>query len=171
MIQCNSRNYLFMPTRNARLYSLALLLGDFATLLGAFSLAYIVRVQFDPRPLVAEIHGADFLYTSLLLIPFWIIAFASLGLYSSKVYTRRLAEIGRLFIGSVIGILIVLGYAFVANQPVFPARLVAVYAFVGSFVALAIAREIIRQVRTLLFRYGHGVSRVLIIGTTEAVAD
>ncbi len=160
-----------MPTRNARLYSLALLLGDFATLLGAFSLAYIVRVQFDPRPLVAEIHGADFLYTSLLLIPFWIIAFASLGLYSSKVYTRRLAEIGRLFIGSVIGILIVLGYAFVANQPVFPARLVAVYAFVGSFVALAIAREIIRQVRTLLFRYGHGVSRVLIIGTTEAVAD
>lgn len=160
-----------MPTRNARLYSIALILGDILTLLAAFTLAYIVRVQFDPRPLVAQIHGVDFIYSSLMLIPFWILAFATLGLYSSKIYARRLAEIGRLFIGCIIGILIILGYAFVMDEPVFPARLVAVYAFIGSFVALVIAREVIRQVRTLLFRYGRGVSRVLIIGTTEAVAD
>ncbi len=160
-----------MPTRNARLYSIALILGDFLTLFAAFTLAYVVRVQFDSRPLVAQIHGVDFIYSSLVLIPFWIVAFASLGLYSSKVYARRLAEVGRLLIGSVIGILIVLGYSFVVDEPVFPARLVAVYAFVGSFVSLVIAREIIRQVRTLLFRYGRGVSRVLIIGASEAVAD
>lgn len=160
-----------MPTRNARLYSIALILGDFLTLLAAFTLAYIVRVQFDGRPLVAQIHGVDFIYTSLALIPFWILAFMSLGLYSSKIYSRRLAEMGRLFIGCIIGILIVLGYAFVADTPVFPARLVAVYAFIGSFVSLVVAREIIRQIRTLLFRYGRGVSRVLIIGTTETVAD
>lgn len=160
-----------MPTRNARLYSIALILGDFLTLLAAFTLAYVVRVQFDSRPLVAQIHGIDFIYSSLVLIPFWILAFASLGLYSSKVYARRLAEIGRLLIGSIIGILIVLGYSFVMDEPVFPARLVAVYAFVGSFVSLVVAREIIRQIRTLLFRYGRGVSRVLIVGATEAVAD
>lgn len=160
-----------MPTRNARLYSIALIVGDFLTLLAAFSLAYIVRVQFDPRPLVAQIYGVDFVGTAMLLIPFWLIAFASLGLYNSKVYARRLTEIGRLFIGSIIGILIVLGYAFVVDQPVFPARLVAVYAFAGSFLALVLAREIIRQIRTLLFRYGRGVSRVLIIGTSEAVGD
>ncbi len=160
-----------MPTRNARLYSIALVIGDFVTLLAAFTLAYVLRVQFDTRPLVAEIHAIDFLNTSLLLIPFWMIGFASLGLYSSKVYARRLAEVGRLFVGCVIGILIVLGYAFVASQPIFPARLVAVYAFGGSFASLVITREVIRQVRTLLFRYGRGVSRVLIIGTTDAVAD
>ncbi|HKX23919.1 MAG TPA: sugar transferase [Candidatus Saccharimonadales bacterium] len=160
-----------MPTRNARLYSIALIFGDILTLLAAFTLAYVVRVQFDPRPLVAQIHGIDFIYSSMALIPFWILAFATLGLYSSKIYARRLAEIGRLFIGCIIGILIILGYAFVMDEPVFPARLVAVYAFIGSFVSLVVAREIIRQVRTLLFRYGRGVSRVLIIGTTEAVAD
>jgi exopolysaccharide biosynthesis polyprenyl glycosylphosphotransferase len=160
-----------MPTRNARLYSIALILGDFLTLLAAFSLAYIVRVQFDSRPLVAQIYGVEFLKTSLVLIPFWIFAFANLGLYDSKVYTRRLTEIGRLFIGSIIGILIVLGYAFMVDTPVFPARLVAVYAFIGSFASLVVTREIIRQVRTALFRYGRGVSRVLIIGATEVVAD
>jgi exopolysaccharide biosynthesis polyprenyl glycosylphosphotransferase len=160
-----------MLTRNARLYSIALILGDFLTLLAAFTLAYVVRVQFDSRPLVAQIHGVEFIYSALTLIPFWILAFATLGLYDSKVYARRLTEIGRLFIGSIIGILIVLGYSFVMDEPIFPARLVAVYAFIGSFVSLVVAREIIRQVRTLLFRYGRGVSRVLIIGTSEAVAD
>lgn len=160
-----------MLTRNARLYSIALIIGDFLTLLAAFTLAYVVRVQFDSRPLVAQIHGVEFIETALLLIPLWILAFATLGLYDSKIYSRRLTEIGRLFIGSVIGILIVLGYSFLVDEPVFPARLVAVYAFAGSFLALVVAREVIRQVRTLLFRYGRGVSRVLIIGTTEAVSD
>ncbi len=160
-----------MPTRNARLYSIALIIGDFLTLLAAFTLAYVVRVQFDTRPLVAQIHGADFIQSAMVMIPFWLIGFASLGLYDGKVYARRLAEIGRLFLGSIVGILIVLGYAFIVNEPVFPARLVAVYAFVGSFVAVVLSRECIRQVRTLLFRYGRGVSRVLIIGTTDAVAD
>lgn len=160
-----------MPTRNARLYSIALLIGDFLTLLAAFTLAYVVRVQIDNRPLVADIRAADFLVTSLLLVPLWIAAFASLGLYKSQVYARRLTEIGRLLIGCLIGILIVLGYSFIVDEPVFPARLVAVYAFAGSFVALIFAREIIRQIRTLLFRYGRGVSKVLIIGTSEAVGD
>lgn len=160
-----------MPTRNARLYSIALILGDFITLLAAFSVAYIVRVQFDPRPLVAEIRALDFLNTSLAIIPLWLVAFASLGLYDSKVYARRLTEIGRLFIGSIIGILIVLGYAYITDEPIFPARLVAAYAFFGSFLALVIAREFIRQLRTLLFRYGRGVSRVLIIGTSNVVSD
>lgn len=160
-----------MPTRSARLYSIALLTGDFFTLLIAFILAYIVRVQFDHRPLVAQIHGLEFLGNALVLIPLWLIAFASLGLYSSRIYTKRLVEAGKLFIGSSIGILIVIGYAFVVDQPVFPARLVAVYAFAASFLLLVFCREFLRQIRTTLFRYGKGISRVLIIGTSAAVSD
>lgn len=160
-----------MPTRNVRLYSIALLIGDFLTLLAAFVLAYVIRVQVDDRPLVNEVYAVDFFITSLTIIPFWIAAFAFLGLYSSTIYNKRLAEIGRLLIGSMVGILIVLGYAFVIDQPVFPARLVAVYAFVGSFVLLVIAREFLRQLRSLLFRYGFGIKRVLLIGTSEAVRD
>lgn len=160
-----------MPTRNVRLYSIALVLGDFFILLAAFILAYIARVQIDNRPLVNEIPAVDFFVTSLTIIPFWLAAFAFLGLYSGRVYNKRLSEIGRLFIGSLIGILIVLGYSFIIDQPVFPARLVAVYAFFGSFIMLVIGRELLRQLRSLLFRYGIGIKRVLLIGTSEAVRD
>jgi exopolysaccharide biosynthesis polyprenyl glycosylphosphotransferase len=160
-----------MPTRSARYYSIALILCDFLTLLLAFGLAYIVRVLIDHRPLVAEISRDQFLTTSLLLIPLWLIVFGFLGLYSNRIYSKRLAEWGRLFVGAVIGILIVIGYSFVIDQPVFPARLVAVYAFFGSFVLLILGREVLREVRTLLFRFGKGISRVLIIGNNAATRD
>lgn len=160
-----------MPTRSARLYSLALIFGDSFVLLLAFVLAYVLRVQFDHRPLVQNISALSFLETSIVLIPFWILEFAFLGLYSSRVYSKRLAEWGRLAIGSFIGILIVLGYSFVVDSPVFPARLVAVYAFVGSFVLLLFGRQLARTIRVIMFRFGKGVSRVLIIGNTAATKD
>lgn len=160
-----------MPTRSARIYSLFLLLGDFVTLLSAFMIAYAVRVKFDTRPLVQNIDPQVFFTTFLLIVPFWLIVFASLGLYRPVVYTRRLSEIGRLFIGAFIGILIVLGYAFVMDQQVFPARLVAVYAFISSFILLVIAREFLRLFRTLAFRYGKGISRVLLVGNSAATQD
>lgn len=160
-----------MPTRSARLYSLALLFGDVFVLLLAFTLAYTVRVIFDKRPLVEQISSNDFLRTALIIIPLWIIVFGFLGLYGSRIYNKRLTEWGRLLVGSFIGILIVLGYSYVINAAVFPARLVAVYAFVGSFVLLVIGREVARFVRTVLFRFGKGVSRVLIIGNTPATKD
>ncbi len=160
-----------MPHRNVRLYSLALVLGDFLILLAAFSFAYILRVQIDSRPLLNEVYAVDFFITSLTLIPLWIIIFANLGLYQSNIYNRRLVEFGRLAIGSLIGILIVIGYAFIIDEPVFPARLVAVYAFFGSFIFLTVGREVLRQVRTLLYRYNIGIRRVLLIGTSKTIAD
>lgn len=160
-----------MPTRSARFYSIALIIMDFCVLLAAFTLAYVVRVQFDPRPLVAQVSGVEFLQTAFVLIPLWIIVFALLGLYTSTIYSKRLAEWGRLFVGAVIGILIVIGYSFIIDAPVFPARLVAVYAFGGSFIALIVGREVLRGVRALMFRFGHGISRVLIIGNSPATRD
>ncbi len=145
--------------------------GDFITLLAAFSLAYILRVQIDPRPLVAQVGAVDFFLTFLWIVPLWLFVFASLGLYSPLVYTRRLSEAGKLLIGSFIGILIVLGYAYVSNQIVFPARLVAVYAFAGSFLLLILDREVLRLLREMLFRYGKGISRVLLIGNSDATKD
>lgn len=160
-----------MPTKTARTFSLALIVGDFVTLLAAFSIAYIIRVQLDPRPLLADVPAVDFFLTFLAIAPFWIIVFGALGLYNSLVYSRRLVEMGKLFIGSIIGILIVIGFAFVIDEPILPARLVAVYSFIAAFVLLVIERELARQIKSLLFRFGIGISRVLIIGNSDATKD
>lgn len=160
-----------MPTKNARSYSIALIIADFIILVFAFSLAYIIRTQFDARPLVDEVYAVDFLISAIILAPMWQVAFWFLGLYKSSTYSKHLTEIGRLFLGAFIGILLILGYSFVIGRPVFPARLVAVYAFVSAFVLLVVNREFMRQLRTYLFRAGVGINRVMVIGNSEATAD
>lgn len=160
-----------MPTRNNKFYSLILIVVDTFVLLAAFTLAYILRVQYDPRPLLANIHAYDYLYAFLIIIPFWILVFATLGLYKPSTYNRRLIEWAKIGIGSFIGILLVIGWQYTSGQEIFPARLVAVYAFVGSFILTVTGREILRYIRSLMFRYGKGVRRVLIIGASGATAD
>lgn len=160
-----------MPVKTVRLYTFALLIADSLAVLLAFSAAYILRVQLDSRPLVNEITALDFLNTFLMLLPFWVIMFWAIGLYSPQVYQRRLTEYGKLFVASFLGILIVIGYAFIIDEPVFPARLVAVYAAIFVFLLLLMFREILRTIRDTLYIYNIGVQRVMIIGNNEATAD
>lgn len=160
-----------MPSKNAKLYSLFLLFADVIVLMLAFTIAYILRVQNDPRPLLVPVYAETFLLSFLAIVPFWILTFASLGLYSSTTYNRRLVEWTKIAIGSLIGILLVIGYEYVSGERVFPARLVAAYALVGSFGLLVFERELMRGLRSLLFRFGRGTSRVLIIGNSSATKD
>lgn len=160
-----------MPTRNTKFYSFILVIGDFVILLAAFTIAYIARVQIDDRPLVAPVFALDYIQTVLTILPLWIIAFAYLGLYSADIYSRRLMEWSRIAVGVLIGILLVIGWEYLSQKHIFPARLVAAYALAGSFVLVVFGRELVRLTRTLMYRFGRGISRVLIIGNSPATLD
>jgi exopolysaccharide biosynthesis polyprenyl glycosylphosphotransferase len=160
-----------MPTKNTRLYSLLLVLADMAVLLIAFTLAYIVRVHYDPRPLLAPVYAADYAEAFVAIVPIWIIIFASLGLYNPSTYNRRLVEWSKIALGAFIGVLVIIGWEYISEKHFFPARLVAWYALAGSFLLLLIEREVFRIVRGLLFRFGRGISRVLVIGNSAATKD
>lgn len=160
-----------MPTRNTKFYSLILILGDFFVLLAAFTVAYITRVQLDDRPLVAPVYAVDFLWTALTILPFWILIFAIIGLYQANIYNRRLVEWSRIIIGCFIGILFIIGWEYVTEEHLFPARLVVVYVLLGSIALVILERELIRAFRSMMYRFGRGVSRVLVIGNSEATRD
>lgn len=160
-----------MNRRNSKLYSFTLMLVDALVLIAAFVIAYIARVQLDTRPLVYQIPAYDYLYTFLLLVPFWIAIFGLIGLYQPKTYNRRLVEWSKILIGCFLGILLVIGWEYASEAALFPARLVPVYALVGSFILIVVVREIMRLIRTISFRYGKGVKRVLLIGSTGAISD
>lgn len=160
-----------MPSKNTKFYSVILMTADFFVLLLAFTAAYILRVQMDNRPLVNPIYAFDYLVMAMTILPLWIAVFASLGLYSSHIYNRRLAEWGKIAVGSLVGILVIIGWEYITTENFFPARLVAFYALGISFVLVLIERELMRLLRSIAFRYGIGISRVLIIGSNEATAD
>lgn len=160
-----------MSRRNSKLYSFILILIDALVLVATFVLAYVARVQYDPRPLLQNIYAYDYLFAFLLIVPFWIFVFAILGLYHPRTYNRRLIEWSKIAVGSFIGILLVIGWEYISDKSIFPARLVAFYALIGAFGLIVIEREILRFIRTVRFRYGRGTKRVLLIGSSSATSD
>ncbi len=146
-------------------------MGDFLALVSAFVLAYILRVSVSHRPIAEQVHSATYLEIFLILLPFWILIFALLGLYSSSIQEKRFSELGRLLIGSFIGLLFVIGYAYAYSRPVFPARMVPVYGFTLAFVFLVIFRNLARWVRASLFKYDIGITNILVIGNTKVAAS
>jgi exopolysaccharide biosynthesis polyprenyl glycosylphosphotransferase len=160
-----------MIRKNTKFYSLILVLFDTIVILGSFLLAYVIRVRLDHRPLLSTVYGIDYLHAFLIIVPIWILIFAALGLYRSSTYNRRLVEWAKIAIGSFIGILLIIGWQYVSNKTILPARLVAVYGLIAAFSLIVIEREILRLIRSLLFRYGKGVSRVLLVGSSEATKD
>ena len=127
-----------MSRRNSKLYSFTLILIDALVLITTFVLAYIARVQYDPRPLLHNIYAFDYLFAFVLIVPVWIFIFAVLGLYQPSTYNRRLAEWAKIAIGTFIGILLVIGWEYVSDKTIFPARLVAAYALIGAFILIVI---------------------------------
>ena len=160
-----------MPSKNTKLYSLILMAADLIVLAIVFFVAYYVRTQLDTRTLLHMVYAWDYILGFMVIAPIWILIFASLGLYTSSVYGRRLIEWSRILLGSFIGILLVIGWEYATNVHIFPARLVALYVLIGSALTIILVREILRDIRTELFRYGRGVSRVLIIGNSAATSD
>jgi exopolysaccharide biosynthesis polyprenyl glycosylphosphotransferase len=156
-----------MKSNASLFYSLVLVVGDFLALVAAFGAAFILRGPLSAAPVPNPIPAITYLQIFLLLLPFWILIFALLGLYTNTIHEKRFAELGRLLVGSFIGLLFVTAYAYIENRPIFPAKMVPVYGFALGFIFLIIFRNIARAARAKLFNYGIGITNILIVGNTK----
>jgi len=160
-----------MEKRNSKHYSLVLLCWDFITLVAIFCLAYLVRVKLDTRPLLYDVFVKEYLVAMIVIIPFWIATFAILGLYKNDIFRRRLFEYGRVILGSVLGILSVIGWEYTTQIYIFPARLVALYVLFGAIGTLLVVRELIRQLHKYNLRRNRAYERVMLVGSTSTTTD
>lgn len=165
---------LYMRNNASLIYNAVLVTGDFLALVAAFVAAFLLRVRLDvglAQGEVPPISGKAFIGAFLVILPFWILIFALLGLYNSSIYEKRFKEFGRLLIGSFFGLLFVVFWNFLSSESIFPARLVPIYGFVFGFVFLLIFRNLARFVRTQLFRRKTGLTRVLLVGNNETTRE
>lgn len=149
------------------LYNIALILSDSLAIMAAFSVAYILRVQVDTRPLLNTISARDYILIYLAVLPFWLSIMATFKLYKRSFYHRFIKEFTALFAASAIGIMGLITLDFALAKPLFPARLVPVYAFGLSLGFLWFGRLILRLIKHFAARSGKGLTRVLIIGNGE----
>lgn len=156
-----------MKSNASLLYSLVLIIGDFMALVAAFVGAYILRGYLSNVPVAHPIASSTYVGAFFLLLPFWILFFALLGLYNNSIQEKRFNELGRLFIGSFVGLLFVISYGYAVNRNIFPSRLVPVYGFTLAFAFLLIFRNLAREIRAYLYRYDIGITNLLIVGNTK----
>ena len=160
-----------MKNNSSLAYNVCLVIGDALAITLAFTIAYVLRVSLSTVPISAEVASRNYISILVSLLPFWILIFALLGLYNAKVYDNRFSEIGRLAVGTFVGILFVISYSYITNTAIFPARLVTLYAFGLALVLVFLFRTIARGIRRELFRFNIGINNVLIVGNTPVTSE
>ena len=159
-----------MKSNASLVYNLFLVAGDFLALVAAFVGAFLIRAE-STVPVAHPISGHTYFYVFLSVLPFWILIFGLLGLYNSSIYERRFSEFGRLLMGSFIGMLFVIFWNFISVKPIFPAKLVPIYGLGLAFLFLVIFRNIARLIRTELFGFNIGLTRIAIVGSNAMTRE
>ncbi len=159
-----------MKSNASLVYNLFLIVGDFLALVAAFVGAFVIRAQ-SATPVAHPIGARTFVYVFLTVLPFWILIFALLGLYNSNIYEKRFSEFGRLLVGSFIGMLFVVFWNFISVNPIFPAKLVPIYGFILAFLLLVLFRNVARLIRTELFGFNIGLTRIALVGSSPVTRE
>lgn len=160
-----------MKNNASLIYSVFLLFGDFIALIAAFAAAYVLRFHYFDDGKVAIVGGENFLTAIVSILPVWLLVHAFIGLYRQEVYEKRFVELGRLLVGAFLGTLLIIGYDFLSDDQLLPGRLVPLYALLLGFLLLAVFRTFARSFRHILYRFGGGVSNILIVGDTRVSED
>lgn len=160
-----------MKSNASLIYGLILVLGDALALVAAFVLAYVLRSQFTNVPVAHPVEGISYLKIFVLLLPFWTLVFALMGLYSNTIQEKRFIELGRLLIGSFIGLLFVTAYDYFSNSVLFPSKLVPIFGFGLAFIFLVVFRNLARALRGWLFTYNIGITNLLLVGNTKITVE
>jgi len=155
-----------MKNNASLVYNFCLVIGDFLALVAAFVGAFVLRAE-SSVPVAHPRSAHTYVIVFLTLLPFWILIFALLGLYNHTIYERRFAEAGRLLIGSFTGMLFIIFWNFLSVNPIFPAKLVPIYGFILAFLLLLIFRNVARRIRTELFGFNIGLTKVILVGNTD----
>lgn len=159
-----------MKSNASLIYNFFLVVGDIIAVLLSFIAAFIIRSSSN-ADVAHPIAGEEYALIVLALLPVWILSFGLLGLYNANIYERRFAEVGRLAVGSSIGVLAMVFWDYMSLQTIFPAKLVPLYGVGLAFVLLICFRNIVRIARTLSFRYGVGLSNIVIVGNTPVTKE
>lgn len=151
-----------------RLFLAALVICDFLMTGIAFRLSYYLRFE---KPLFFfrqdVLTSFDF-YQSLVfvLIPLWLLVFASMGLYNRKNLLGGTQEYAQVFNSSIIGMFLVITAGFLLPGFIF-ARGWLIMAWGFAFLLTAIGRFVLRRLVYLLREHGYYLSPAVIVGAND----
>lgn len=156
--------------QSSLVFTIMLVVGDVLAVLSAYIAAYIIRVSLDHTPITHAVSASGYFQSLLILLPFVILLFSLIGTYYGKPQ-KKLAQMGRLLVGSFGAMLFMISIDYFANQPIFPAKLVPVYGLALSVIFLTVVRALLYGIRRWRRRKDIGVQTVMIVGDNDIAKD
>lgn len=155
--------YHMKKSRHSLTFSLALVVADVVAILGAYSVAYILRVKLSDAPIVNYVAARPYFLSLLALLPFIVLFFSLIGSYTSKPQ-RKSVQVTRLLVGAFGAMLFLVTLDYFYVETIFPAKLVPLYALGLSILFLTIARGSLYTGRWLWWRRDGNLQNVVIVG-------
>ncbi len=151
-----------MRSRTSLRFVAALIIGDILAILGAYSIAYIIRMKVITDPVQVFVSARAFFGSLLFLLPFNLIIFRLIGMYRQQY--NVLSMIGRVFIGACLAMLFMVAVDYFQINPIFPAKKIPVYGFLLSIFLLSITRGTLYGIRYIYHKTSSTLPKVLVIG-------
>ena len=152
-----------------RAYISGLIVSDLFFTFAAFVIAYWIRfsVHIPLFEADARISRPFYDHVMLAVIPFWLLIFAAMGLYSKSKLLGGTQEYAALFNATTLGMFIIISARFTFPTALILARGWVVIAYVLTFFLTASSRFLMRRAVFRLRARGLFRSRALIIGINE----
>lgn len=148
-------------------YSLLLVPVDALTLFLAGLAVWYLRFETDFLGLnAADFTFEDFLLAALIVIPIYLILFATARLYIDHRDTRFIDEVFRVALAVSTGTLALIVILFL-RQEVETSRFLVLATWVLAIFLVSLGRYIVRLVERYRRKRGHGIHRVVIIGDND----
>lgn len=156
-----------MKGRASLLYIILLMIGDALAVIGAYSVAFILRVKISDAPVINAVAADTFLQSLLILLPFNILIFSAVGLYRTLRNDTLAATAGKLLLGAFLAMLFMVFIDYFHPATIFPAKKVVLYGFGLSIAFLALERSLLALAKWWRHRGNVGLPSVLVIGDNE----
>ena len=145
-------------------FNIILIPLDILAILLGFSISYYTRKHLDPFEIIYIPPLWDYLKYIALFLPMWIFVFTISGLYNIK--SNR--KVGTFFYKTLVAVptalMIFISIIFFTKDEFF-SRLVIIYSLFFILGTTLLFRLTVWIIQKILYRYGVGVKRILVIGT------
>jgi exopolysaccharide biosynthesis polyprenyl glycosylphosphotransferase len=151
--------------RSELVFNIVLIPIDCVMILLAGIVSFYFRQYSQPiiGPVIFQITVSDLLKASWFIVPPLIIIFAFLGLYNLKGTRSFLFQIGKVFVGVSLGLLLVI-LLFFFDQTIFPSRFIILSTWLLGIVFVILGRVSLKILQTNLFRKNIGLHKLVLIG-------
>ena len=157
-----------MLKKHGQLFQMFLFFADMAVVSVSWVLAYLLRFQLGPVPVLKGIPGSnEFLLLLYILLPLSAVMFRFAGLYEPMRASARLEEIKRVFTALSLVTLSFITLIYLTREEKY-SRGVFIYFWVSSVVLLSVFRYFVRLLFNWLRVKGYNLRYVLIVGDGQA---